>query len=176
MIRNHSLIRRAATTLAAAGLLLAQGTGNQHNTGTPGEGLANRLDKIATQLSLTPDQKTQVSSIAQNAFSQAQPLFSQMRQNHQAIEQLVKGGTTANFDQQLQVLANTQGSLTAQMSVIHAKAMAQAWNLLTPDQQQKARQLHELFGMGPGMDGGMGARIEGQRMRHGAGSGATQQQ
>jgi len=170
VIRNCSLIRYAATALAAAGLLLAQGTGTPPKG--PGARLANRLDKLATELNLTPDQKTQVSTIVQNAFSQAKPLFSQMRQNHQAIEQLVKGGTTANFDQQLQTLANAQGALTAQMSVIHAKAMAQVWALLTPDQQQKAGQLHGLFGMGPGM----GGRMQGWRMRHGGGAGATQQQ
>jgi Spy/CpxP family protein refolding chaperone len=162
VIQNRGLIRYAAITFAAAGLLLAQGTGTPPGTGR-GAGLANRLDRIATQLSLTPDQKTQVSSIAQNAFSQAQPLVRQMRQNHQAIEQLVKGGTTANFDQQLQTLANSQGSLTAQLSVIRAKALAQAWALLTPDQQQKAGQLHDLFGMEPGMGGGMGPRMQGMR-------------
>jgi Spy/CpxP family protein refolding chaperone len=130
------------------------------------------MDRIATLLSLTSDQKTQISGILQNAFTQTQPLFSQMRQNHQAIEQLVKSGTSANFDQQIQTLANTQGTLTAQMSVIHAKAMAQAWGLLTPDQQQEAAQLHELLGMGPGMGGGMGGRMQGQGMHHGAGAGS----
>jgi hypothetical protein len=42
------------------------------------------------------------------------------------------------------------------LTVIHAKALAQAWNLLTPDQRTKAGQLHELMGMGAGpMMGGM---------------------
>lgn len=175
MIRNRSLIRYAATAIAAVGLMLAQSAGTP-GTGTPGAGLAHRMDKIATLLNLTPDQKTQISGILQNAFTQAQPLFSQMRQNHQAIEQLVKGGTNANFDQQVQTLANTQGTLTAQMSVIHAKAMAQVWGLLTPDQQQKAAQLHELLGMGPGMGGGMGGRMQGMHRGAGVGSGAAQQQ
>lgn len=134
--------------------------------------MAQRMDKLATLLNLTADQKTQISGILQISFTQAQPLMSEMRQNHQAIEQLVKSGTSANFDQQIQTLANTQGTLTAQMSVIHAKAMAQVWGLLTPDQQQKASQLNELFGMG----GGMGGRMQGQGMHRGAGSGAAQQQ
>jgi Spy/CpxP family protein refolding chaperone len=168
VIRKRNLIRYAATAAAAVGLLLAQDAASQPGPGGPGGGWAGRLDRIATVLSLTPDQKTQAGSIFQNSLSQAQPLMTQMRDNHRALEQLVKGGATGNFDQQLQTLANTQGSLTSQLAVIHGKAMAQVWNLLTPDQRQKADQLHELMmpGGGPGM---MGA---GPRMRgHGMGRG-----
>jgi Spy/CpxP family protein refolding chaperone len=167
VIRNRSLIRYAAVALTMTGLLLAQNPGNPPGTGAPGAGnrMANRLDKLAALLNLTPGQKTQVGGILQNSFDQAKPLMGQMRDNRQAIEQLVKSGTTENFDQQLQTLANTQASLTSQLTVIHAKAMAQAWNLLTPDQRQKADQLHELMGPGMGMMGrGPGMRGQGMPM------------
>lgn len=161
-------MRYAAIAMTMTGLLLAQNSGNPPSTGAPGAGpgnwMANRLDKLATLLNLTPDQKTQVSGILQNSFNEAKPLMSQMRGNRQSIEQLVKSGNTTDFDQQLQALANTQGSLTSQLTVIHAKAMAQVWNLLNPDQRQKADQLHQL--MGPGMMGpGMGMMGRGPGMR-----------
>jgi len=120
--------------------------------------MERRLDKIATVLDLTDAQKTQVKSIFDGSMTQSKPLFTQMRDNRQAIETLAKGGASANFDQQLQALANTQASLTSQLTVIHAKAMAQVWDLLTPEQRQKAEQLRDLFMMGGpgGMRGGRG--------------------
>lgn len=151
MIRNRSLIRIAVGAVAAAGLLAAQATSPAPGRSGPGR-RANRLDRLATILNLTPDQKTQIGSILESSSAQARPLMSQMRTNREAIEQLVKSGTAENFDSQLQQLANQQGSLTSQLCVIHGKAMSQVWNLLNPDQRTKAEQLHEL--MGPGMMGG----------------------
>ncbi len=163
MDRRFSLIRGIAVLAACTGLAVAQGPPNPPEAGEPGAGMMNRVDKIATVLGLSEGQKTQVKSIFQSSFSQAQPLFTQLRDNHKAIEQLVKGGASANFDQQLQNLANTQASLSSQLTMIHAKGMAQVWNLLTPDQRQKADQLRELFG--PGFGGGPG-RMMGRGMHH----------
>jgi Spy/CpxP family protein refolding chaperone len=166
VIRKRSLIRYAATALAACGLLLAQGSTTPTATPAPapGAGMAGHLDKLAALLNLTDDQKTQVKTIFQTSLDQAKPLFTQMRDNRKAIETLVKSGTTENFDQQLQALANTQAGLTSQMTVIYAKGMAQVWNLLTADQRQKADQLHQLLRPGfPGMLGG-GPGMRGQRM------------
>jgi Spy/CpxP family protein refolding chaperone len=160
-----------------SGLLLAQTSGNAPGTGAPNTGpgmhgrragMESRLDRLATLLNLTDGQKAQVKSIFQNSFTQAKPLMTQMRDNRQAIEQLVKSGATENFDQQIQNLANTQASLMSQMTVIHAKGMAQVWSLLNPDQRQKADQLHELLRPGmPGMMGGGGAGMMGRRMGQG---------
>jgi Spy/CpxP family protein refolding chaperone len=168
VIRKRNLIRYAATAAAAVGLLLAQDAGSLPGPGGPGGGGAGRLDRIAAVLNLTPDQKTQVGGILKNSFTQTQPLMTRMKDNHLALQQLVKGGATGDFDQQLQTLANTQGSLTSQLAVIHGKAMAQVWSLLTPDQRQKADQLHELMmpGGGPGMMGG-GPRMRGHGMDRG---------
>lgn len=156
-------MRYAVVAMTMTGLLLAQTPNNPPSTGAPNR-MANRLDKLATLLNLTPDQKTQIGGILQNSFTEAKPLMTQMRDNRQAIEQLVKSGNAANFDQQIQPLANTQASLTSQLTVIHAKAMAQVWNLLNADQRTKADQLHQL--MGPGMMGpGMGMMGRGPGMR-----------
>lgn len=164
MISTRSLIRCAATVAVCAGLAIGQDA-PPAGPGGPGQGMARRLDKMAVVLDLTDAQKTQVKSIFDSSMTQSKPLFTQMHDNRQAIETLVKSGATANFDQQLQALANTQASLTSQLTVIHAKAMAQVWNLLTPDQRTKAEQLHELFMMG-GPGGGPGGMMGG-RAHHG---------
>lgn len=161
MTKNRSLFRFAAAAMAAGGLLLAQGT--TPAAPAPGARMTQHLDHVAAVLNLTEDQKAQVKTIFQSSFDQAKPLFTQLHDNRQAIEQLVKSGTTENFDPQLQALANTHATLTSQMTVLYAKAMAQVWNLLTPDQRQKADQLHQLLQPGfPGMMGGPG--MHGQHM------------
>jgi Spy/CpxP family protein refolding chaperone len=150
VIGKRTLICTAAALLLTAGLVFTQAT-----SAGPGAKLADHLNRIAVILNLTDAQKTQVQAIFENALTQSTVLFPQMRQNRQAIEQLVKSGATgAAFDTQLQTLANTQASLTSQTTVIYAKALAQVWNLLTPDQQAKAAQLHDL--LRPGMGGMLG--------------------
>jgi Spy/CpxP family protein refolding chaperone len=145
-----------AAAVLSAGLLMAQPA--------PSAGqnrMANRLDKIADLLNLTGDQRTQVQNILQNAHTQAQALAPQMKSNRQALETLIKSSAGApDFEGKLQSLANQESSLMSQMIVIHGKAMAQVWALLTPDQQQKAGDLFALLRPGFGMGGGMG-RMQG---------------
>jgi Spy/CpxP family protein refolding chaperone len=165
VIQFRSLTRYAATAAMAAGLLLAQDTTNP--APGPGNHMAQRLDKLGTLLNLTEDQKTQIQTIFQSSFNQAKPLMTQMRDNRQAIDQLAKSGVAENFDQKLQALAGTQASLMSQLTVIHAKAKAQVWALLNPDQRTKADQLHAF--MEPGGPGMMGGRpgMGPQGRRHG---------
>jgi hypothetical protein len=55
--------------------------------------------------------------------------------------------------------ANTIGTLTAQMQVTNAKAEAQVYALLTPDQQSKYQPRMGMgMGMGMGGPGGGGRR------------------
>lgn len=146
--------RILAAGVLAAGLMMAQ------TAAPPAAGrnwMAHRLDKVADLLSLTADQKTQIQSILQNAHTQAQALRPQLQSNRQAFEALIKTSATApDFDSKLQALANQQSSLTSQMMVLHGKAIAQVWALLTPDQQQKAGDLFALLRPSFGMRGGMG--------------------
>ena len=77
-----------------------------------------------------------------------QALAPQLRDNHQAIQNLVKNGSQ-QFDAELQKLASAQGSLTAQMVTIRAKTEAQFLAILTPEQRDKVQKLRNLFGPGP---------------------------
>ncbi len=161
MLTKRILISGVATLAVAAGLLLAQ-TGNT----TPGATRAQTfLDRIATYLNLTDTQKSQMQAILNTSLAQAKPLMQQMRQDHTAMETLIKSGAAgADFDAQLQKLAADEGNLTSQLVTIRGKGLAQAWALLTPDQRTKASELRNLFrGMGPGMMG------PGMMGRHGMG-------
>ncbi len=160
-MRKRSLFRFAAAAVLSAGLIMAQGPAQGQAPAGQGQRFQQRFQKIATLLNLTSDQQTQIESILQQSFTSAQPLMQEMRTNRQAIEQLVKSGTAgADFDKQIQPLASTQANVVSQLTVLHAKAFAQVWNLLTPDQRTKAEDLRGLmpgFGMGGGPRGmGMG--------------------
>jgi len=156
---NNKVIRFAGAAALAAGMLMAQ-------MATPGAGappmqrwLQRKLDRMALVLDFTPQQKAQAQTLLNNGVAQAQPLVQQMRTNRQAIQTLITSGAApADFFAKIQTLANQQGSLISQLTVIRATGMANLWSILTPAQQQKALQLHEFgFGHGGrGFHGGMG--------------------
>jgi protein CpxP len=149
-------IRFAAAAVLTLGLAAAQTT--------TAPGWTGRFDRIATFLNLTDAQRAQAKTIVQSSLDQAKPLVQSMRDNRTAVEQLIKTGTpnTPQFDQQAQQLANTQANLVSQLSVIHMKGLAQLYALLTPDQKQKAEQLHDLLMPGGGMMGPLGHRAPAQ--------------
>ncbi len=140
MTRTQKLTALGAAGALTTGLLLAQGF-----AGFGRQRMEARFDKLATYLNLSSDQKSQAKTIIEGAFGQAQPLFAELRQNHQAMQQLVKSGPSGQFDQQAQKLANDQGAVLSRLILLHARTMAQVRALLTPDQIQKAEQLRELM-------------------------------
>ncbi len=167
MISKHNFIWPAAAGMAlTAGMLFAQ-TATPTPTPQKHAGwMAQRFDRLAAELNLTDAQKTQAKAIFANAAQQVKALAPQLKQGHQAIQTLTQSGDQTQFNAQIQGLANTQGSLMAQMAVIHATAEFQFRALLTPDQQTKFDQLHAQ--MGPGMRHGMGMRQGAGRWQHGA--------
>lgn len=142
---------------------------------------AHRFERLAAVLNLTADQKTQIHSIIQQSAEQAKPVHVQVRDNQKAIQQLVHSAAAGpDFDKQLQGLANTHGSLAAQLTVIHARTQSQIWALLTPEQRQKAEIVRQLLGPacqmwgvpGGGCGAGMGmGRGMGMGMGRGRGMG-----
>ncbi len=134
-------IRIIAVPLMAAGMLLAQST---PQTGNKGNFAQRRLDMLATVLNLTDAQKTQAQQIFTQSQQSAKPLYDQLKQNHTAMTDAVKANNTT----QIQQLAAQQGTLMGQLAAIHATGMAQFYKLLTPEQQSKADQLHNLFAGG----------------------------
>lgn len=132
MSKTKKLFAVVLTGTLAATLALAQ-------MGRPHPGAGGHFQQfIATALDLTDAQKAQAKTIFDAARTQAQPLTQQLKQGHQNMAAAVK----ANDAAQIQSLATAQGALMGQLAAIHGKAMAQFYQILTPDQKAKADALH----------------------------------
>jgi|SRR5579864_3257266 len=158
-----SLFRVAGSAALAAGMLFAQTPAPPAQGSAPGQQRqwhrGPMLDRMASELNLTDDQKQQVKSILDSARQSAQPVAQQLRQDRQALRDAVQSGKSdANIDQ----LSGDVGNLTGQLTAIHTKAFAKIYALLTPDQRTKAQALHDrmrgmfMGGHAHGQGGGTG--------------------
>jgi Spy/CpxP family protein refolding chaperone len=93
----------------------------------------HHVQMLTRVLSLTSDQQKQALTVYTNAETSATDLHATMRTAHEALQTAVKGNDANGISQ----AATTIGSLTAEMTTIHAKADAAFYLLLTPDQQTK---------------------------------------
>lgn len=112
----------AAACAAAAGLAAQKAA--------PGDGT----------LDLTESQKSQSQVIYQDAWKTARPLVEQIRENRKALAEAVKATDMGKVRQ----LADQQGDLTGQWTVLRAGAQAQFCRLLTPEQRNKLDMMKEL--------------------------------
>ncbi len=136
-----------------AGLLLAQdpGTGASQQPANQYPRFARHLNMIATALDLTAAQKEQAHNILADARQSAQPIRQQWQQSHQSMVAAVKAGDSVQIDQ----IAANMGVLQGQLTAIGAKAFAQIYALLTPQQKAKADQIYQnLRGMSAQRFGG----------------------
>ena len=149
------MIEKLTTVVAMAsvmaGLGFAQGRG-----GTPPDPqtiIQMRVNRLATQLSLTDAQKTSATTIFTDALNAGQSIQAELRTNRQALSDAVK----KNDIGAISTLSVTTGVLTGQLTAINSKADAAFYAILTPDQQAKYdSQPHGGPGgrMGPGGFGG----------------------
>jgi Spy/CpxP family protein refolding chaperone len=88
---------------------------------------------MSTYLNLTDAQKSQMTSIFQEARQSAQPIRQQLRQTRQDLQTAIKAGDSG----QIQQLTAAEGTQMGQLAAIRASAQAKMYKILTPDQQQK---------------------------------------
>jgi Spy/CpxP family protein refolding chaperone len=125
----------AVAALGAASLFAAEtGPAGPHRHGRMG-------GFLSSQLNLTPAQQSQEKAIFQAARQSAQPLRQQLHQTRQSFHAAVQANNVAEIQQ----LANTEGSQIGQLAAIRGAAMAKAYQVLTPDQQQKLQSLRESW-------------------------------
>lgn len=93
---------------------------------------------FAKQLNLTDAQHTQMKAIMENAHTSMKPLMQQSHQIDQQLRQFVMG---AYDDGQVQKLATQKAQIEAQLTVAQTKVHNQLFQMLTPDQQAKAKQM-----------------------------------
>ncbi len=142
MTIKNKVLNVFATGILATGMIMAKGQGAGPHRMAGSQMGAHRLDRMATQLSLTDAQKETAKGIFQQARDSAKPLVDQLKQGHQAMQAAIKAGKS---DAELTQLATQQGSVMGQLAAIHAKAFSQFYAQLTPDQKTKADQLHQTM-------------------------------
>lgn len=158
MSKLSSFLTAAALSSA---LVFAQGPGRPGGPPPdPQTRIQNRVNFLATLLSLTDDQKTQATTIYTNAYTAGQNLSSTLQTAHQSLSDAVKTNNTGTIDQ---VSANL-GAVEGQLTAINAKADAAFYALLTPDQKTKYDSAHHGGPGGMGPMGGFG-RAGGPRNR-----------
>ncbi len=168
-MRNRLITLVTVGTLCATAIL-AQGRrpmGDRMGTPPDPDKMAERrVEMLNNMLSLTDAQVTQATTIFKNAAETAAGVQTKLQAGHDALRTAVKENNGAGIDE---ASANI-GTLTGQLTAIHAKAEAAFYGILTADQRTK------YDAMGPrgwGMGGGMGGGRRGH-MGMGPGSGPNQ--
>jgi Spy/CpxP family protein refolding chaperone len=141
-----TLLKVTTAVLALASVFAMAQHGNPPD---PGKMAQRHLDFLTKQLSLTPQQQQQASTIFSEAANNAKATHDQMRTAHDSLKAAIQKNDSAGIEQ----AANTIGSLTTQMITSHAKAQAAFYQTLTPEQQTKMSDLesqHHGMGMGHG--------------------------
>jgi Spy/CpxP family protein refolding chaperone len=145
----------ALAAALASGLAVAQSPQPQereNRAGMRGPRRGHMLERLAKRLNLTEAQKEQAKAAFQAAQEQAKPLRQQLKQTHQELADAVKTGKT---DVEIDQITARQGALMGQLAAVRSKAMAKVYATLTPEQRQKADELHNQF---RGMQRPFGAR------------------
>src|SRR5713226_1863379 len=99
------------------------------------------LQHLATLLDLSEAQTTQIRPIVEGKMEAARPLLMQLRQNHEAFQQAIESGKTDTAS--LQPLADQMGKTVAQLALLRAQTLVEIYPILTPEQREKAKKLHQ---------------------------------
>lgn len=91
------------------------------------------LGRLTSDLNLSPDQQAKAKAIFQKSWQDSQALRPKLREERAALMNAIRSDDQARIGQLIQ--QNTQ--LNAQVREIHAKAMAQFYATLNPDQKTK---------------------------------------
>ena len=98
------------------------------------------MDFPFKQLNLTDAQKALVKEVMQKEHSTMKPLMQQMHQMDQQIKQYSEG--TGTFDEtKVQALVTPQAQTLVQLKVEQARIHNELYQLLTPDQQTKMKEI-----------------------------------
>jgi Spy/CpxP family protein refolding chaperone len=126
-VRIASISLVLATALLT-GVAMAQGPGVRRGGDLLGPMMMDMLD-------LSDAQQAQIKQIYQSGKTTMKPLWSQERESHLAMIQLI---TSGNFDSaKAQTIATQESQVRAQLELEHAQLAAQAYQVLTAEQKTK---------------------------------------
>jgi Spy/CpxP family protein refolding chaperone len=152
MKRNLQMLCVALAVSAAA---VAQGPGTPPD---PAAMIANRVNMLAAQLTLTDAQKASATTIFTNALTASESIRTSLQTNRTSLEAAVQKNDTASIDQ----LAITFGTLQGQLTAINSKADAAFYAILTATQKTAYDAMPHGGPGGPGGPGG-GPMMRGRR-------------
>jgi Spy/CpxP family protein refolding chaperone len=132
---NKVILTATLICLFAAPLAFAQSPGNSANASTR---VQRRVNLMSTVLSLTNTQQQQATTIFTNETNTNAPVFANLKAARQALEIAIENNDGGVIDQESSTIGNLVGKLAENAST----AYASFYQMLNPDQQAKARQLH----------------------------------
>jgi len=166
--RTLILAIAAAALIAAPAVLIAQqgpggpgggscdgtgphgsGMGGPHDFGGPGgPGLLRIFNRVAERLELSTEQQTQIEAIIQAHHTAA---LSLRDQSAEARAEFRENHGPGDFDEvEYRAFFEAQARIQVEVHLDGARATAEAWNILTPGQQQELLEIIELLGDGRG--------------------------
>jgi len=159
-MKARTLILTIATAalIAAPGAVIAQHGpgGGPHGDGGMfggpgghgGPGLLRMFNRLADKLELTDDQQGQIESIIDAHRDATQSLRDQAADAREGFRENHGPG---DFDEvEYRAFFESQAQIQVELHLNGAGAGAEAWNILTPDQQEELLELLELFREGRG--------------------------
>jgi periplasmic protein CpxP/Spy len=146
--------------VAGVGFVFAQKRGERGSGQRPPFGPPPfALEKIAGELNLSDEQRTQVKQILETEKTQIQILMETARRTHEQLKNL---GTDGTYNEaQVAELANQQAETTRRLIIEKEKTKAAIFAVLTPEQRTQAAAMKDEF------EGKMRGRFGG-RGRHGS--------
>lgn len=134
-----------AVMLMTLGLFGAAVALSQQDPGLPPgpppspRGFAMDGGMLLSVLELTDTQKSQINTINGAERAAAEPIMTQLRDAHKAIDDAVANG---QFDeQQIRTLAAAEAQLQVELTVARARRQAAIYQILTSDQQTRLNKL-----------------------------------
>jgi len=98
----------------------------------------HEMEFFGKALNLTDDQKTQMKAIMQKERPTMKPLMQQQHQIDQQLRQYVEG---TYDDAKVRALAAQKSQVETELTVAHTRIHNQMYQLLTPDQQSKLKEM-----------------------------------
>lgn len=144
--KNIILTLATAALLVAPVAVLAQGGPPPGHHGGPGfgpgpDGIFHRLPMLTEILDLSSDQVDQITGIFEAQRSEVEPLMEQMRTAREDFHSTTGPGS---FDEATyRAFFERQAATRVEMHLIQAQGVAEAWAVLTPEQQQELSDLIE---------------------------------
>lgn len=105
------------------------------------EHMQKRLDRMATKLGLTNEQKTQIQALKQNSRNEIKPLYNEQQTLRKEIREL--DTSTNDYAEKLADVANRQAEITRQIIIAKGNQHQRMSAILTPEQLAKKKEMQK---------------------------------